>query len=108
MAQVNHCEVCDSLVINKKCCNECESTKSDDLLAKLKICMETGTFIPADVHKAVIDGNWKTLPEYLALKKKTEELRKEKEMWISRRAEAFQQFIQEWQKEHPDPDPPTC
>lgn len=113
MAHLQECKYCHRQVVSASWHPECRAAKLEDLLHKIQLELQaTGiknaslANCPALVQE-ILDEKFRSKEEIDRNLGDQKQRLLVKELWKLERHEALQKLDAEWQKEHPDPDPPT-
>lgn len=109
MAHIRACKYCTRDVISSAWHEECRVAFCEDLLAKAKSAIEKQTHGPMQLYhmlREALQGEiFQTMEEYLANIGSPDNLESRKKRWMILRQQASQEFLSDWEKDHPEPNP---
>ena len=108
MAIIRQCKYCPKLVTNAPWHQECRLAKIEGLLYRIRKQLNISGRLDPTISVEILDESFRSKEEIELEYRKVEERKLAKEHWKNAFDEEIQQFVVQWQKEHPDPDPPTC
>jgi len=109
MAQIMICKYCEEDAGDYRWHRKCREIALEDLLYRLRKQLEEdyGTVVSRMIKQEILAETFRSKEEIEREFKKVEELELAKKRWKNDFAEAMQKAAVEWQREHPDPNPPT-
>ena len=103
MASIQTCKYCPGMVTNAPWHRECREMALEDLLYRTQKRLHAAGDVSLGIAAEILNETFRSREEIEQEHKKVEMLKLEKDRWKNN----FTEAAAKWQKEHPDPDPPT-
>lgn len=106
MAHLNHCIHCNETVVNSGEHGSCKNAFFEDLLAQIKLLLETGRLkdLLPELKQTIELRKFRTMVQFLAELKAQKELKELKDRWEKRKTDAYVDFMRDWLEKNPNPD----